>query len=89
MKTKILVMLFVVSIIILSCTSDNENTKEANQESQSEKMVFDQELASKLGADEYGMRKYVLAFLKAGPNRDQDSLTAAKLRKLIWKTSRD
>ena len=33
-----------------------------------------------MGADEYGMRKYVLAFLKAGPNRDQDSLTAAKLQ---------
>ncbi len=80
MKTKILIMLLIGSIIILSCTSDEENTNEANNESQSEKMVFDQELASKLGADEYGMRKYVLAFLKAGPNRDQDSITAAKLQ---------
>ncbi len=80
MKIKILIMLLVGSIIILSCASDNENTKEVNNESQSEKIVFDQELASKLGADEYGMRQYVLAFLKAGPNRDQDSLTAAKLQ---------
>ncbi|MCH8128091.1 hypothetical protein IIC38_19400 [candidate division KSB1 bacterium] len=80
MKTKIVIMLIIGSIIILSCTSDHENTKEANHESQSERIVFDQELASKLGADEYGMRKYVLAFLKAGPNRDQDSLTAAKLQ---------
>ena len=28
---------------------------------------FDAELAKKVGADEYGMRKYVLAFLKTGP----------------------
>ena len=62
----------------MSCTSDHENTNEANHES--DKIVFDQELASKLGADVYVMRKYVLAFLKAGPNRDQDSLTAAKLQ---------
>ena len=35
----------------------------------------------KLGADKYGMHKYVMAFLKAGPNRDQDSTTALKLQK--------
>lgn len=38
-------------------------------------------LAEELGADEYGMRKYVMAFLKAGPNRSQDSLEAAELQK--------
>lgn len=32
---------------------------------------FDPALAKRLGADDYGMRKYVLAFLKAGPKRDQ------------------
>lgn len=42
---------------------------------------YDSSFAQKLGADEYGMRKYVLAYLKRGPNRNQDSLTAANLQK--------
>lgn len=44
------------------------------------KKGVDAELAKKLGADDYGMKKYVMAFLKAGPNRNQDSATAAKLQ---------
>jgi uncharacterized protein len=43
--------------------------------------VYDARLAERLGADEYGMRSYVMAFLKAGPNRDQDSTTAAALQR--------
>ena len=31
--------------------------------------VYDPELAAGLGADDYGMRRYVMAFLKAGPER--------------------
>ena len=42
---------------------------------------YDKTLADKLGADDYGMKKYVLAFLKAGPNRSQDSLEAMQLQK--------
>jgi uncharacterized protein YciI len=42
---------------------------------------FDASLAQQLGADEYGMRQYVMAFLKAGPNRSQDSLEAARLQR--------
>jgi uncharacterized protein YciI len=34
---------------------------------------YDSMLAKKLGADEYGMRHYVMAFLKAGPNKTMDS----------------
>lgn len=30
---------------------------------------FDQDLASRLGADEFGMRSYVLVVLKTGPNK--------------------
>lgn len=33
---------------------------------------FDAELATELGADAYGMRQYVMAFLKAGPNQGGD-----------------
>lgn len=40
----------------------------------------DTALIRRLHADEYGMKTYVLALLKAGPNRDQDSATAARLQ---------
>lgn len=42
---------------------------------------FDPKLAKKLGADDFGMKRYVMAFLKAGPNRDQDSTEAARLQR--------
>ena len=42
---------------------------------------FDSSLAQKLGADQYGMKKYVVAFLKKGPNRNRDSAEAAALQR--------
>ncbi|MBM3437088.1 MAG: hypothetical protein FJY07_12835 [Bacteroidetes bacterium] len=44
-------------------------------------MDYDSLLAQQLNADEYGMRKYVMAFLKTGTNRNQDSATVAKLQR--------
>lgn len=41
----------------------------------------DTALALELGADDYGMKQYVMAFLKAGPNRNQNSEEAMKLQK--------
>lgn len=43
--------------------------------------VFDVAKAERLGADQYGMKKYVMAFLKKGPNRDQGPEEAARLQK--------
>jgi uncharacterized protein len=42
---------------------------------------FDAALAADLGADDYGMRRYVMALLKTGPNRDHDAETAAELQR--------
>lgn len=42
--------------------------------------VYDSIKAKKYGADPYGMRKYVMAFLKIGSNRSQDSVEAARLQ---------
>lgn len=41
---------------------------------------YDAGLADRLGADKYGMRRYVMAFLKAGPNRDQSAEEARDLQ---------
>jgi uncharacterized protein YciI len=42
--------------------------------------TYDAALAAKLGADENGMKTYVMAFLKAGPNRDRPREEAQKLQ---------
>jgi uncharacterized protein YciI len=42
---------------------------------------FDAGLAERLGADQYGMRPYVVAFLRAGPKRDQSEAEAAALQR--------
>ena len=41
---------------------------------------YDEKLAKEMGADDYGMRKYVMAFLKLGPNRTSDKEEADKLQ---------
>jgi uncharacterized protein YciI len=46
----------------------------------STKSVYDEALARRLGG-ENGLKKYVMAFLKAGPNRSGDSTTRAQLQK--------
>ena len=39
------------------------------------------ELAAELGADDYGMRRYVMAFLRAGPSTDQDPEATAEIQR--------
>jgi uncharacterized protein YciI len=41
---------------------------------------YDAELAAKLKADDQGMRTYVMAFLKAGPNRERPPDEAQRLQ---------
>ena len=71
---KIILILIIVSFI--ACT---KQIKEVNNEEFISE--FDSLKAAKYGADEYGMKTYIMAYLKRGPNRDQDSTTAAELQK--------
>ncbi|MBO9637527.1 YciI family protein [Siphonobacter aquaeclarae] len=43
--------------------------------------TYDEPLARKLGADEYGMKKYVLAFLKTGSVKIEDKNERMKVQK--------
>mgnify|MGYP004701400369 CR=1 FL=1 len=54
MKTTFAILFFLVSLITVSAQKTNPN--------------YDEALANKLGADEYGMKKYVLVILKTGEN---------------------
>ena len=42
--------------------------------------TYDSIVAKKYGADDYGMKKYVIAFLKKGPNRDLSEQEANDLQ---------
>ncbi|MCF8238813.1 MAG: YciI family protein [Saprospiraceae bacterium] len=51
------------------------------QEKATSEIQYDSTYAAQLGADDYGMKPFVMAFLKAGPERSQDKETAAALQK--------
>lgn len=69
--------------VIIGCKSDIDSDKQENitDTVQNNKTSYDSDLAKKLQADEYGMKKYVMAFLKKGPNRDMDSVKAAEIQR--------
>ncbi len=77
--------LFYLSLAILSicssCNNSVNNSTEAVPEVKNEKQGFDPDLATELGADQYGMRQYVLAYLKKGPNRDLPEEESAQLQR--------
>jgi uncharacterized protein YciI len=62
-----------ITLIFISVACLAQNTS-------STKPVYDAALAKKLGADKLGMKRYVMAFLKEGPNRLQDSVARMKLQ---------
>lgn len=76
---------FVIILVFLSMNcSGNRNVNMESTDSMPDdslKTTYNEELANEVGADDYGMRQYVMAFLKAGPNRDQDSTRAAELQR--------
>lgn len=70
--------------LIYACQPATSAEAEAAQETplaKADETGYDAELAESVGADQYGMRQYVMAFLKAGPNRSQDSTEAAALQR--------
>lgn len=70
----------ILSLTVLLLFTQCKSTSLAQAPQKTEPTPYDSLLAKRVGADDYGMKQYVMAFLKAGPNRDQDSLTAAKLQ---------
>ncbi|MCB0408727.1 MAG: hypothetical protein KDD29_00810 [Flavobacteriales bacterium] len=74
-------LIFCVAIFLFACQQGEiKNTPKTNVESKVVELTFDSIKAINYGADEYGMKKYVMAFLKKGPNRDLDSASAYELQ---------
>lgn len=68
------------SLLMIACLfSCNTTPKEVA--STPESTGYDPELAAEVGADQYGMRQYVFAYLKKGPNRDLPKEKADQLQR--------
>jgi uncharacterized protein YciI len=57
----------------------SDQTKKTDMNTAEE--TFNEALAKSVGADEYGMKQYVVAFLRSGPNRDRTPEEAAALQR--------
>ncbi|MFL5752952.1 MAG: YciI family protein [Bacteroidia bacterium] len=78
MKYKLL--FFGIALLFSLDSFSQSKTKPTASKAKKEKSPYDEALAKKLGADQYGMKQYVMAFLKAGPNRSSDSTERASLQ---------
>ncbi len=68
------------ALIVLLASCSNNTTVKDTPGTTSGSVKFDKELAGKYGADEYGMKKYIFAFLYRGPNRDIPADSASALQ---------
>ncbi len=79
---KLALHLALFSMLLLAC-SQNEKEEIVQEITEIETTEttdgFDSTLAAKYGADAYGMKTYVMAFLNRGPNRPKDSAQSAEL----------
>ncbi len=73
----------IATLVFLSCaTPAKKNTApDLYQLIMQPGASYDSTMAARLGGNDNGMKAYVMAFLKKGPNRSQDSLTAVQLQK--------
>lgn len=84
MKNSILLTGLVMLIFfgLVSCNSAPVKTHEQVAETSDTIMkAYDSVKAKAYGADDYGMKKYVMAFLKRGPNKSADSIERSKLQR--------
>lgn len=70
----------ILFLTMFACKNESNEVKDKSLDPKKESL-FDSNLAKKFGADEYGMKMYVMAFLNAGPNRDQDSIEVERLQR--------
>jgi len=67
--------LWICIFVFMSCEKKLSKSAETSDQS------YDAAYAKKVGADDYGMKKYIFAYLKKGPNRDRPKEEAEKLQR--------
>jgi len=66
-------------LFLIAC--ENSQTDQTEEIMEDNVSGYDESLANELGADDYGMKQYVIAFLKRGPNRDRSEEEAMALQR--------
>ena len=72
-------LMLIILVGFLSCNQKSSTTPVI--EAVEDIVVFDSLRAASAGADDYGMKQYVMAFLKRGPNRDMTKEESDKLQR--------
>jgi uncharacterized protein YciI len=73
--------IIILLLAIFSCAPKKAPADLVGAEANIGEMTYDSLLAQKYGADEYGMKKYIMAFLYRGPNQGLDSTRKAELQR--------
>ena len=71
-------------MLLWNCKNPIQENKETDNEEHITTEIgskYDSIKAASYGADDYGMKKYVIAFLKRGPNKSIDSLKRGRLQR--------
>ena len=79
MKALILISSITLLCFLLNSCRPKLSVEATQKGEPSIAFAYDSTLAAKLSADEYGMKQYVIAFLRKGPYRDQDSMKTAQI----------
>jgi len=67
-------------LAIFWAAGEKKNVPDVSLETCLKSGTFDEQAARTFGADDYGMKKYVMAFLRRGPNRPTDAKKAEELQ---------
>ena len=81
MNVPVIFSLLVISFFLYSSCATEAPKTETNSAEKKTETKYDSLAAAKYGADAYGMKKFIFAFLKAGPNRDLQPEEAQKLQR--------
>ncbi len=79
----ILLTIIIVMLVLGACGEDDchcDDDCDCGSDCHCHEVEYDRELAEDLGADQYGMKKYVFTFLKKGTNRDLSEEEARELQ---------
>ena len=77
----IVILVCLISIVFCACEPSTQ-TSGTHISSEPIEITYDSVLASQFGADDYGMREYVIAFLKTGDNLDTNKALRAEAFRL-------
>lgn len=80
LKSTPICLSFVVLLLLGSCGNNPEGNEDSGQ-TLPDSTAYDAALAEEYGADDYGMKKYIFAFLYRGENTSVDADRAMELQR--------